>query len=88
MWVSIEPCAVGPAFDTTTWTTPFSLDDRRDAIEVVEAREVSPHDRGVLADPRGRLFQLRLPTPRDEDVGALLHEPLGRRQADPATRRR
>src|SRR5262249_40171429 len=55
-----------------------------EAIQIAKVRYVSLDASHISPDLLYRRGQLRLTTPRDEDVGAFAHKPLGRCQADAA----
>src|SRR5437773_12063600 len=60
------------------------LDLCEEAIEVAEVRHVSSYAGDIPPDLLDRRRQLRITAPRDEDVRALVHELLRRRQANAA----
>jgi hypothetical protein len=57
--------------------------DREQPIQIAEIRDVALHATGAMADFADRCVKLRLPSSRHEDAGALLGEPLGRRESMP-----
>ena len=57
---------------------------REEAIEIAKVRHVAPYACHISSDVLDRCRQLRITAPRDEDVGAFVHELLRRRQANAA----
>src|SRR5437870_2083546 len=62
----------------------LALDLGEQPIEIAEVRHVSSYAGDISSDFLYRPSQLRLTAPRDEDVGAFVHELLRRRQANTA----
>src|SRR5439155_13403204 len=60
------------------------LDLCEEAIEIAQVRHVASYAGHISSDVLDRCRQLRITAPRDEDVGAFVHELLRRRQANAA----
>src|SRR5438552_14943119 len=74
-----------PAFANTMSSVPFSRPMCAKRRSIAEVRHVSAYTGHVAADLLYCRRHLRITAPRDEDVGAFVHEPLRRRQADAAS---
>src|SRR5207249_6934551 len=60
------------------------LDSCEEAIKIAKVRHVSLYAAHISFDLLDRRSQLRITTPRDEDVRAFAHKQLGRREANAA----
>src|SRR6202142_2311465 len=64
--------------------TMFLFHDGIEPVQIFQARHVAHDCRNVFLDGGGSLLQLFLSSPCDHDVGAFVHEALGRGQANSA----